>query len=232
MKSTSKFQRLLGCLLVLLGGVLSMAPTPCNLKIAEYPGSSEKEGREGTSDVYAFDHELIQPVDPLTGQATSQRQHKALSVLKVIDKATPGLNKALSTGQNLKSVILDFYRIDPATRVETKYYTITLMNARIIGTKIMMPTSLVPANESYRHMEEVRFVYEAIEWNWIPDNIIEGDNWQAPGRAAASTTEKAGAENKDTAEDAAGANALAKVRKTSAQPAVKTKAEANSPDKK
>ena len=184
MKQTTKIGRLFTCLLLLVAGVLTIAPTPCNLKIAEYPGSSEKEGRADTSDVFAVDHELVQPFDAATGEPNGVRQHKPLTVLKVIDKATPGFHKALCTGQNLREAVLDFYRIDPATRQEVKYYTITLKNARIVGMKTMMPTSFLPENESYRHMEEVRLVYETIEWNWIPDSVVEMDRWRPPGSAA------------------------------------------------
>lgn len=180
MKKKNNVGRLFACLLLLVGGVLTIAPTPCNLRIAEYPGSSEKAGREGSSDVFAVDHELVQPFDAATGRASAARQHKPLTVLKVIDKATPGFHKALSTGQNLREAFLDFYRIDPATRDEVKYYTITLRNAHIVGMKTMVPTSFLPENDSYRHMEEVRLVYESIEWNWIPDAIVESDEWRAP----------------------------------------------------
>ncbi len=156
-------------------------PNPCNLKIAEYPGSSEKEGREDTSDVFEIEHHLHQPVEPTTGQATGVRVHSPLRVVKLIDKATPGFHKALCTGQNLAEVTLDFYRIDPETRDEAKYYTIILRNARIVDIRPYMPMSFLPQNESYRHMEQVSFVYEEIEWSWLPDSAIEMDRWRAPG---------------------------------------------------
>jgi type VI secretion system secreted protein Hcp len=155
-------------------------PTPCNLKVAEYPGSSEKEGRDGTSDVFEIEHHIHQPIDPTTGQATGVRVHSPMRVVKVIDKATPGFHKALCTGQNLAKVELMFYRIDPATRQEKEYYRITLSQARIVDMRPYMPMSFVPANESYRHMEQVSFVYETIEWNWMPDNVVEMDEWRKP----------------------------------------------------
>lgn len=156
-------------------------PTPCNLKVTEYPGSSEKESREDTSDVFEIEHHLHQPVDPTTGVATGVRVHSPMRIVKVVDKATPGFHKALCTGQNLKSVVLDFYRIDPGSRSEVKYYTITLTNARIVDVQPYMPMSFVPTNESYRHMEQVSFVYEKIEWSWLPDSAVEMDQWRAPG---------------------------------------------------
>ncbi|MBP7745066.1 MAG: type VI secretion system tube protein Hcp [Phycisphaerae bacterium] len=155
-------------------------PTPCNLKVSEYPGSSEKENRADTSDVFEIEHHIHQPVDPTTGMATGVRVHSPLRVVKVIDKATPGFHKALCTGQNLQEAVLSFYRIDPKTRQEKEYYKITLKNARIVDMRPYMPMSFVPANESYRHMEQVSFVYETIEWNWLPDSVVEMDEWRKP----------------------------------------------------
>ncbi|MBK9118835.1 MAG: type VI secretion system tube protein Hcp [Phycisphaerales bacterium] len=156
-------------------------PTPCNLKVAEYPGSSQKEGRDGTSDVFEIEHHLHSPTDPTTGMPAGVRVHSPMRVVKEIDKASPGFHKALCTAQNLAEVILDFYRIDPATRSEKKYYTITMKNARIVDLRPYMPMSFVPQNESYRHMEQVSFVYESIEWNWVPDSVVEMDSWRMPG---------------------------------------------------
>ena len=155
-------------------------PTPCNLFVAEYPGSSEKEGREDTCDVFEIEHQVHQPVDLTTGQATGVRVHSPLRIVKQVDKATPGFHKALATGQNLASVELRFYRIDPDSRAEAQYYQITLTNARIVDLRPYMPMSFLPANESYRHMEQVSFVYEEIEWNWMPDSTVEMDKWRSP----------------------------------------------------
>jgi type VI secretion system secreted protein Hcp len=151
------------------------------LKVPEYPGSSEKEGRADTSDVFEIEHHLHQPVEPTTGQASGVRVHSPMRVVKLIDKATPGFHKALCTGQNLKEVTLEFFRIDPDSREEAKYYAITMRNARIVDIRPYMPMSFLPQNESYRHMEQISFVYEEIEWNWMPDSAIEMDKWRAPG---------------------------------------------------
>ena len=156
-------------------------PTPCNLKVPEYPGSSEKEGRDGTCDVFEIEHHVHAPIDITTGQPAGVRVHSPLKIAKLIDKASPGFLKALCTAQNLKEVTLDFYRIDPETREEAKYYTITMKKARIVDIRPFMPMSFVPANESFRHMEEVSFVYEEIEWKWIPDSVVENDQWRKPG---------------------------------------------------
>ena len=156
-------------------------PTPCNLLISEYPGSSEKEARENTIDVFEIEHYIHQPIREEDGQATGVRVHAPMRVVCQIDKATPGLHKACCTGQNLKEVVLDFYRIDPMTRSEAKYYTITLRQARIVDVRPYFPMSFVPNNEPFRHMVQYSIVYEEVEWNWLPESVVEMDKWRAPG---------------------------------------------------
>lgn len=160
-------------------------PTPCNLFVAGYPGSCEKEGadRVDTSDVFEIEHHLHQPVDPTTGQATGVRVHSPLRVVTVVDKATPGMHKALCTGENIANVELRFFRIDPATRSEVMYYKIVLTQARVVDVSPYMPMSFVPTNESYRHMEQISFVYEQITWDWLPETVVEMDRWRSPGAA-------------------------------------------------
>lgn len=155
-------------------------PTPCNLTVSDIPGSSEKQGREGSCDVFEFEHHVHAAIEPYSGQASGVRVHNPLRIVKVIDKASPGFFKALCTAQILNEVQLDFYRIDPDSRAETKYYIIKMTKARIVDIKPYMPMSFLPANESYRHMEQVSFVYEMIEWTWLPDNMVESDMWRRP----------------------------------------------------
>jgi type VI secretion system secreted protein Hcp len=156
-------------------------PLPCSLKIPEFPGSSEKEGREDTIDVYEVEHYTVLPVREEDARAAGIRIHKPLRVVAEIDKATPGLMKACSTGQNLSQAVLDFYRINPATRSEEKYYSITLRHARVVKAGPFFPITFQKKNKFFRHMVEYSFVAEEIEWNWIPDSVVEADRWQSPG---------------------------------------------------
>lgn len=178
MKPTPRTDRRIAGVFLLAVGLLTMAGTPCNLRIPELPGSSEKEGRQGTMDVFAVDHELVQPIDPTSGAANGIRTHRALTILKGIDRASPGLHKSVGAGRTFRSAALEFYRIDPATRTERVYYLITLKTVRIVGVKTLVPTTFLPENEAYGHMEEVRIVYDEIEWTWLPDNISESDTWR------------------------------------------------------
>lgn len=164
-----------GCMAaVLLFAVPAPSATPGNLTVTDHPGGSLKVGRKDTSDIFAIEHILIQSFDPVTGFPDDRLPtFGPLTVVKHIDKATPGLHKALTTGEKIEEVTLDFYRIDPSTRAETKYYVISLVDARVTSIELFMPMTFLPQNESFGHMEKVSFVYRSVQWEWIPDDIID-----------------------------------------------------------
>jgi hypothetical protein len=56
-----------------------------------------------------------------------------------------------------------------------------MKEARCVDVRPYMPMSFVPQNESYRHMVQYSFVYEEIEWKFIPDSAVESDAWKKPG---------------------------------------------------
>ena len=162
-------------------------PTPLSLRIAEIPGSSEKEGREGTIDVFEVEHSIYQPIAATTGMRTGVRVHDPFRCLANIDKAMPALMKRLCTGGNILEVIVEYYRIDPKTRSETKYFEVTMRNARIVLIRPYVPNTLKPENESLRHMVNYSFAYEEIEWKYIPDSMVETDRWQAPKESGSAS---------------------------------------------
>ena len=154
-------------------------PTPGSLRIPDIPGSSEKEGREGTIDVFEFEHSVRQPINTATGMGTACRVHAPVTVLCNIDKATPALYARLVTGRDIDEVIVELYRIDPKTRSETKYYETTMRSARVVYIRPYVPNTLKPENEALRHMVLYSFAYIEIEWKYIPDSMVETDRWQA-----------------------------------------------------
>lgn len=135
-------------------------------------GSSEQQGREDSSDVFEIEHHLVAPVRSSTGLPTGKRVHTPLRITKTVDKASPKLYQALSTGERLTQVELKWYRIDPLSGEEVVYFTTTLTDAYIVDIREYMPLSFVPANESYRHMEEVLFSYGGITWTFDTQGIV------------------------------------------------------------
>lgn len=166
-----------GCMaIVLLFAVPAPSAIPANLTVAGHPGGSLKLGREDTSDIFAIEHILVQSFDQLTGFPDGLPTYGPLTVVKHIDKATPGLHKAWAIGEVIKEVTLDFYRIDPTSREESKYFVISLFDARIVSIELSMPMSFLPQNEAFGHMEKVGFVYREVNLELITvSDDVSGD---------------------------------------------------------
>src|SRR3546814_2147142 len=69
-------------------------------------------------------------------------------------KSSPKIYQALCSGEQLKTVDLEFYRISPKG-TEEKYYTIHLEKAVIVSTRLWVPNCLHPDNRQMGHMEDV-----------------------------------------------------------------------------
>jgi type VI secretion system secreted protein Hcp len=157
---------------------------PCHLSLTgknqgKIEGSCDLSGREGTILVYALDHLIEIPRDTHTGLPTGKRIHMPMTVTKEVDKSSPKLYQALTSGEQLSEVVLDFYRISPQGN-EEKYLTTKLENAIIVSMEAFFPETFIPANEPFKHMEKVSFTYEKIIWTWQPDGIEAEDSWKAP----------------------------------------------------
>lgn len=104
--------------------------------------------------------------------------HEAMTMTKEIDKSSPKLLQALCSGEQIKEVRLEFYRISPAGK-EEKYYTIKLENAIVTNARAWIPTAR-SAEWSILAITDVSFTYEKIVWTWVPDGIESEDSWLAP----------------------------------------------------
>ena len=148
-------------------------------KQGKIEGDCDMEGREGTILVYAMDHTIHIPRDPQSGLPSGKRIHSPLVVDKEIDKASPMIYQALCSGEQLKTVTIKKYRIDPMGS-EEHYFTITLNDAIIVEVSPYMPIAFVKENEPYRHMEKVSFTYSEIKWTHEVDKKEAGDSWKRP----------------------------------------------------
>lgn len=142
-------------------------------------GSCDMSGREGTMLIEGFEHDVTIPRDPQTGLSTGKRVHGPFKVIKVFDKASPLLYKALCTGEHFKNVTLKWYRISPKGQ-EEHYFTHELEDAILVQMKPWMPNCLDPSTESLTHMEDLLFTYRKIVWRWEIDGVEAEDDWKAP----------------------------------------------------
>ncbi|GAB5101216.1 Hcp family type VI secretion system effector [Caballeronia sp. HLA56] len=155
-------------------------PMPCYLTVEgqnqeKIEGATKVQGHEGMILVQAVDHVIEIPKSPQTGLPTGKRVHGAMTVANEIDKSSLKLFQALTSGEQLKSVLLEFYRILPKG-TEEKYYTAKLKNAILTSMKSWTPNCLDPNNRQIGHMEDLAFTYEKITWAYEPDGIEAEDS--------------------------------------------------------
>ena len=77
---------------------------------ADSVGNTYQEGHEDQVMVQAFSHDVIIPRDPQSGQPTGQRVHKPVVITKVYDKASPLLQAALTSGERMSEIVIQWFR--------------------------------------------------------------------------------------------------------------------------
>ena len=149
--------------------------------VAENQGSIEGEcdldGRKGALVVQAIQHSVKLPTDQ-RGLPNGRRVHMPITILKELDRTSPMLYQALSEGELLTQVIIDWYRIDSAG-MEELYYRQILKNAQITAIEFIVENETDLANSKLGHMEKVSFIYDSITWSHEADGIEFEDNFGA-----------------------------------------------------
>lgn len=138
-------------------------------------GSVTLRGQEDSIMVIAVNHEVISPVDPVSGLPAGRRQHGPLVITKEIDRSSPLLMNALVNSEKITEFALRFWR-PSRSGPEVQFYTIHLMDAHITGIRSEMLNNKYPENAQHREREHVSFCYQRIEWIWEDGGISAQDN--------------------------------------------------------
>lgn len=145
----------------------------------ESVGNIWQEGHENEVLVEAFQHEVIIPRDPQSGQPTGQRVHQPLVITKIYDRCSPLLYNALTSGERLPTVQIKWYRTS-ATGTQEHYFTHELEDAIIVDIKAHMPNCQDPGQAHFTHLEDVMFTYRKITWTHEVCGTSGSDDWRAP----------------------------------------------------
>ncbi|MBV8105970.1 MAG: type VI secretion system tube protein Hcp [Hyphomicrobiales bacterium] len=137
-------------------------------------GATEKR-REGSIPLISVAYEVDAPVDPATGHVTGKRIHKPVTIIKVIDQASPKLLEALVTNEVLTSVKIEFWR--PAPEAAAPYFIIALTNALVTNAALSSSSGSHAQAPDAHELEEIEFTYQKITWTY-PENGDEAqDDW-------------------------------------------------------
>ena len=146
----------------------------------EIKGGVTVAGREDSILVIAYDHHVVSPRDASSGLSNAKRQHEPIRITKEIDKSTPLLMSAWSNGERITEFELRFWQ-PSATGKEVQYYTVRLIDARIVGIHQEMLNTRYPENANHKEREHIEFVYSNIEWTFEDGGIVFQDVWKYPG---------------------------------------------------
>ena len=88
-------------------------PMPCYLMLegqnqGKIEGSTKIQGHDGKILVQAVEHLVDIPKNPQTGLPAGKRVHQGITLTKEVDKSSPKLFQALTSGEQMKSVVLSF----------------------------------------------------------------------------------------------------------------------------
>jgi type VI secretion system secreted protein Hcp len=144
---------------------------------AESVGNTYQEGHEDEILIQAFEHEIVIPRDPQSGQPTGRSIHKPLVVTKVVDKASPLLLQALVNGEKITSAVIKWYRTSAEGKQE-HYFTTTLEDALIVNIKGKMHHCQDDAMKHFTQLEEVYFSYRKISWDHVGANTVGSYDWR------------------------------------------------------
>ena len=145
----------------------------------EVMGGVTQAGREGSMEIWGWNHEVVSPRDAASGLPTGKRQHKPITVTKPVDRATPILASILANNENITDWRLDCWRPSRSGK-EFQYYTIELTDASIAGIRQEQLNNKYPENMTHEVREHVMFTYQKIIWTWHDGGITAEDDWETP----------------------------------------------------
>ncbi|HHQ6236914.1 TPA: Hcp family type VI secretion system effector [Klebsiella pneumoniae] len=155
-------------------------PIPANMWLkddggADIKGSVDVKDREGSIEIIGLSHGLSLPIDTASGKITGSRQHSAMLIEKEIDSSSPYFNRAVATGQTLKSAEIRFYKINDAGQ-EVCYYIILLENVKVASVNTAIPNAKLSSSQ-INHVETISLNYEKITWHYVDGNVQFADAW-------------------------------------------------------
>jgi type VI secretion system secreted protein Hcp len=145
---------------------------------ADSVGNVYQEGHEDEIFCQALDYHVTIPRDPQSGAPTGQRIHQPATLVKYVDKASPLLLGAVTSGEILQ-IEASFFRTSTAGKQE-KYYTLKFTDVLLVDLNQYTPEALDPKNGPYRDMESIQFTYRKIEATHEVAGTSGSDDWRAP----------------------------------------------------
>jgi len=142
-------------------------------------GNTWQEGHEDEIMVQAIDHAVNLPRDPQSGQPTGQRVHRPFRFTAALNKATPLLYNALTSGEMLTNCEIKWYRTSSAGKRE-HFFTTRLTDSIIVDIDCNLPNAQAAGSADFTQLVTVALSYRKIEWEHVVSGTSGDDDWRAP----------------------------------------------------
>lgn len=160
-----------------LAGDLSAFGIPATLAcVGQKSGPITGDQPDGSIAVAASLISVSSPRDPASGLPTGQRQWKPVVVTVPVGRATPLLENATFTNENLSSCTLTYSR---ATPDGTGYYVVKLTNANIADFTETKGDTRLPQTGPLGEYDQISLTFQKIEFTYTPTGFTAGDDWEA-----------------------------------------------------
>jgi type VI secretion system secreted protein Hcp len=154
-------------------GVVHVYVKVTGQKLGVFKGDSPQKSHQDEIVVLEYHFELDAPRDVATGQATGKRVYKPIRLTHELDAASPEFLAAAATNEDLKSVVINFWKTD-RTGKEINFYRVTLTNAFL--------TSVKQDTSGPTVVEEDSFAFEKIEQESLTGKTLFEDNFLSNAR--------------------------------------------------
>lgn len=115
----------------------------------------------------AFAHEIVSPTDTATGRVAGRAQHRPITITKPVGASSPQFFSALTAGEALKSVTIDFVGVNTAGQ-RILVYQIALKDAIVSRILQRMTEAGTQTPWAGRYVEEISFSYRTIQVTFSP----------------------------------------------------------------
>lgn len=149
---------------------------------AQSVGNIFQEGHENQILAQEIEHLVHIPTDPQSGQAAGQRVHGPFTFTSSMNRATPHLYQALTTGETLTEVEVHWYRTS-TEGLQEHFFTTTLEDATIVNISTVLPHAQDPAMAGYTQLVKVAMAYRKIIWKHVICASEASDDWRKPKEA-------------------------------------------------
>jgi len=138
-------------------------------------------GREGSIECSAFGENGYTPVNAASGLPSGARQHRPITIIKRVDKASPLLWKAWANHESVSAALFRFYRPAAAGGGQEEHFlSVLLENGYIVGMSTVSQDALVGGTSAPPVMESITFTFDTITWTYETNGATHTDTWGSP----------------------------------------------------